>query len=259
MAKQGFINVGNFNLDSPALKIIQYSFLTISDSWNNPNRNAPYWRLYWNKTLGGEILFQGKTIELTPDRVILIAPHINYTSKQLSPFTQFYMHFEWNVNITSSEPLIFSSSPMIKLLNDVENWFEKGEEAFVIKMHTILLYYLSELLSNEEKLSLRVTDDRINKAIDLMNQDLTLNNREIAHKLNMSCDNYQRVFSKSVGTTACQYRLIRRMELAQQLLQNPAIKIDEIANKTGFANRYQFSKAFKQFFHYSPGKVRKKQ
>jgi ribosomal protein S13 len=35
-------------------------------------------------------------------------------------------------------------------------------------------------------------------------------------------------------------------------------KADEIALKTGFANRYQFSKSYRQFFGTSPGSVRKK-
>ena len=244
MTKSGFINAGNFDLDLPAVRITQYSYLTMCESWNNPNRIAPFWRFYWNSTPGAEILFQGKRIELLPDHVVLIAPHINYASFSKCQFTP-------------SEILVFSAAPMMKLLREVEKWFELGGEGFVLRMHSILFYYLTELLAGGHPWGRRLVDRRIEKAVELMNSELHLSNRQIARKVNMSCDNFQRIFRESMGTTACQYRLSRRMELAQQLLQNPELKLDEIALHTGFANRYQFSKAFKQFFKISPGNSRK--
>ena len=145
----------------------------------------------------------------------------------------------------------------MKILAGLDNWFGKDGEKFVVLMHAVLLYYLTELLSvNPAEPKLRV-DPRIEQAIELMDQTLTLNNHAIAKKINMSCDNFQRVFRSQIGMTPCQYRLSRRMEYAQQLLQNTALSLDEVALKVGFSNRYQFSKAFKQFFKISPGASRK--
>jgi transcriptional regulator GlxA family with amidase domain len=50
----------------------------------------------------------------------------------------------------------------------------------------------------------------------------------------------------------------RRLERALIMLADLHNSIEDIAIKTGFSNRYQFSKAFKQFFNISHGASRKK-
>ena len=259
MSKTGIINKLNRDLDQPSVRIIQYSYLTMNQSWDNPNRNAPFWRFYWNRTEGAEIRFRESRIELKPDQVILIAPHINYASKSSRQFTQLYMHFEWDLENPPTKPVVFAAAPMMKILAGLDNWFGKDEEKFVVRMHAVLLFYLAELLSvNATDMSPKLRlDPRIEQAIELMDQTLTLNNHAVARKINMSCDNFQRVFRTQIGMTPCQYRLSRRMEYAQQLLQNSTLSLDEVALKVGFSNRYQFSKAFKQFFKISPGASRK--
>ena len=258
MSKTGIANILNRDLDLPALRIVHYSYLTMDKSWENPNRNAPFWRFYWNRTPGAEIHFRNSRIELKPEHVILIPPHVNYASSSAAKFTQLYMHFEWEMADPPTEPLLFSSAPMMKMLSSVEKWFGKGEEKFVVRMHAILLHYLTELLEREHGSSQSPMDSRIEDAIELMGQDLSLHNSTIARKLNMSCDNFQRLFKAHIGMTPCQYRLSRRMEYAQQLLQNPHLSLDEVALRVGFSNRYQFSKAFRQFFGISPGASRRK-
>ncbi|MBE6372379.1 MAG: helix-turn-helix domain-containing protein [Lentisphaerae bacterium] len=257
MTKTGFIGAGNLYLDPPSLQVIQHSFLTMRESWNNPNRNAPFWRLYWDSTPGAEILFRDQTIELGPDKVVLIAPYISYASRATGEFTQFYMHFEWDVQLSPAEPLVFPAAPMRKMLNDVGEWYGRDNELFVVRMYSILLHYLAEMLNRNQPCPMRRTDPRIARAIELMDEDLHMNNEELARKVNLSCDNFQRLFRAGLGTTPCQYRLSRRMELAQHLLQDPERSLNEIAVETGFSNRYQFSKAFKKFFRIAPGASRK--
>ena len=258
MSKTGIVNTLNRDLDPPSVRITQYSYLTMEKSWDNPNRNAPFWRFYWNRTPGAQILFRDRVIELAPDQVILIAPHINYASRSVRQFTQLYMHFEWEMEYPPTEPLVFSAAPMMKLLSGAEDWFGKGQEKFVVRMHAVLLYYLAELMALDRRSPHSRIDPRIEQAINLMDRDLTLNNRAVAWKINMSCDNFQRIFRSQIGMTPCQYRLSRRMEYAQQLLQNTSLSLTEVALRVGFSNPYQFSKAFKQFFKLPPGASRKK-
>ena len=54
-----------------------------------------------------------------------------------------------------------------------------------------------------KKFAVRI-DPRIEQAIGLMDRDLTLNNRAVAWRINMSCDNFQRVFRSQIGMTPCQ-------------------------------------------------------
>ena len=44
-----------------------------------------------------------------------------------------------------------------------------------------------------------------------------------------------------------------RLNVARQMLQDSEVSIEDAAVKCGFADRYCFSKAFKQFFGITPG------
>ena len=44
---------------------------------------------------------------------------------------------------------------------------------------------------------------------------------------------------------------------ARRLLIDTTLTLDEIAERTGYANRYQFSKSFRKFYQESPIRFRK--
>ena len=73
----------------------------------------------------------------------------------------------------------------------------------------------------------------------------------------MSENNFIRVFKKEMGVSPQQYLQMRRIEWSRNLLINSSLSIAEIADSTGFADRYHFSKAFKQITRFSPAAYRK--
>ncbi len=258
MSKIGEINKQNRDLGFPRIRVLHYSYLEMRSSWNNPCRNAPFWRFYWNQTPGAKIIFQGEEIELKKEEIVLIPPHTNYGSFADGSFFQLYMHFEWENPVPVTRPLTFSSAPFLKHLLEIPNWFGKSEEQFEIRMYALLLYYLMELQTRSPAQESMKHDCRIDEALEIINKDLSLSSSEVAAKVNMSRDNFQRTFLRCIGIPPCRYRISRRMELAQELLLHSTLTMDEIALKTGFVNRYQFSKSYRQFFKVSPGRVRKK-
>ena len=257
MSKTGEINKQNRDLSFPGIRVLHYSYVDVHTSWNNPCRNAPFWRFYWNRNPGAWIVFQDERIDLKMDEILLIPPNTNYASFAEGRFWQLYMHFEWDDPVPVSRPLAFSSAPFRKHLLETEEWFGCAEKHFDVRMYAMLLYYLSELRGRIQTEKGMRCDSRIGKALEIINKDLTLSSSEVAAKVNMSRDNFQRTFRRCIGITPCRYRISRRMELAQELLQHSTLTMDEIALKTGFANRYQFSKSYRQFFGISPGSVRK--
>ena len=50
-------------------------------NWESRNMSFPYWRIYWNKSCGGIISFADKTIEMTPNQIILIPPYTAFSSR----------------------------------------------------------------------------------------------------------------------------------------------------------------------------------
>lgn len=81
---------------------------------------------------------------------------------------------------------------------------------------------------------------------------------ELSEKLNLSKEHFIRAFKNNFGSPPGNYRQNRRMEKAAALLLNSNMKINAIAEKTGFENIFYFSRAFKKHFAIPPGQYREK-
>ena len=73
----------------------------------------------------------------------------------------------------------------------------------------------------------------------------------------MSRDGFLRLFEQETGRSPQFYWRKKRIEKACELLISTSLSIDEIAEKTGFADRYHFSRVFSNFLKNSPVKFRK--
>jgi transcriptional regulator GlxA family with amidase domain len=73
----------------------------------------------------------------------------------------------------------------------------------------------------------------------------------------MSVSNLCHLFKQETGVSPIHYAMERRMENALIMLADLHNSIEDIAVKTGFSNRYHFSKAFKLRYGVPPVKMRK--
>jgi transcriptional regulator GlxA family with amidase domain len=125
--------------------------------------------------------------------------------------------------------------------------------------HSVICSSLLRINFNELK-SLKKPDARIGKALELLNRNLSSlqSNETLAENIGMSVNGFIRLFMNEVGTTPQKYSRRKRIEKASILLHFTDKKIDEIANETGFLDRYHFSRAFKEITNYSPAEFRKR-
>ena len=63
-------------------------------------------------------------------------------------------------------------------------------------------------------------------------------------------------FKKYIGCTIQDYILKKRIELAKRMLCDSTIRINQIAEKVGYSDIFQFSKKFKKVMNSSPSKYR---
>lgn len=85
--------------------------------------------------------------------------------------------------------------------------------------------------------------------------DLTLT--EVARVVNLSAHYFCKKFRASTGITFTDYVSRVRIEKARHLLQNPALRISEIAFKSGFQSLSQFNRVFLRVVGRSPSAFRK--
>lgn len=86
----------------------------------------------------------------------------------------------------------------------------------------------------------------------------SLSMREVAEQVNMSYSYFSKVFKQHMGQSFNAYLLKIRMEKALEYIEDPTIKVNEIAYKIGYANPSHFSRAFKQYTGSYPMEYREK-
>ena len=78
----------------------------------------------------------------------------------------------------------------------------------------------------------------------------------VAKVVNMSANYFSEKFKEATGMRFVEYVARSRVEKARNLLQNPNLRISEIAFDVGFQSLSQFNRTFKRVFGQSPSEFR---
>jgi len=73
-----------------------------------------------------------------------------------------------------------------------------------------------------------------------------VNMQDLSHSLGVSYPHFRRVFKTSTGIPPQQYLLNLRVNRAKQLMEEPGVKLSDVARRAGFTDPYYFSRVFKQ-------------
>ena len=79
---------------------------------------------------------------------------------------------------------------------------------------------------------------------------------ELASRMSMSVRNFERVFTREVGTTPAQYVLQMRVELARGQLERSDEALKEVAAAAGFGNVDVMRRAFVRLLGITPQRYR---
>ena len=103
-----------------------------------------------------------------------------------------------------------------------------------------------------------MVDLRIQNVVDILKikQPDKFTNAELADMAGMSLNSFYRLFKSEIGMSPKHYRINLQLERAKKLLAEKESDIEKIAETCGFADRYQFSKAFKEHYGIPPGKYK---
>jgi len=87
-------------------------------------------------------------------------------------------------------------------------------------------------------------------------QDDTLASRTVAQRLQLSPCHFCKLFKQQTGMTFSEFRTLRRVEKARQLLLNPRLRVSEVAYQSGFKSLPHFIRAFRRHQGCSPSQYR---
>jgi len=234
----------------------------------------PFWRIYVNEDSGARVVHEGRTLHLRPGTLYVLPGWVSFQTETSRPIVQNYIHFDITgfppslLRQAFPGPIIVPESPLIADVR--ESWLASQREEsmpglrqFVIAgalMHVVMAVLLSGLKSEEEQACLRWIDEsgEIGPALRGIESCLCPppTNDQLAALCHLSKSHFIRRFHHTVGMAPAEYGRDRRIAIAARLLHDEKLTIDQIAEQTGFSDRFHFSRAFKARLGLSPAKYR---
>jgi len=223
--------------------------------WRQDNICVPYWRVYWNDAPGAFVLTDGEKHELLPDEVMAIPPRTRYSTRAELETTHFYLHFSVSDPFDAVKPevLLFRDRRIVNFARELSEELKKSapNARTMLKIQR----YICEILLAVPKSNLpeeRFADPVVEQAIAISDEypELTIN--DLADKMNLCRGNLIRRFVHVTGMTPQKFLRRRRLERAAMLLHFSNKNIKQIAQETGFCDRYHFSRLFTREFDYTP-------
>jgi len=261
-------------------------------NWESQDMSFPYWRLYWNKSIGGIISFAGKTIEMDPGQVIMIPPYTAFSSRlrentSVSGYNlegarieedtnetdlvregavlHLFIHFNLGMPYDFIAPELFCfdvSADMRADLEDLTNSVKNNNEE--LSVHSSLLIYKIIILTvsyiSKEYWNLATNDQRMLNVLREIENHISeeLTNKKLSEVANMAVNSFARVFKEEIGMPPQEFVRERRVQKTSILLHHSNKSIDEIASLSGFCDRFHLARVFKAVTSYSPAQFRKK-
>ncbi|WP_141499742.1 response regulator [Paenibacillus luteus] len=180
--------------------------------------------------------------------------------------------YDWfHVNRLKAIDTVAIRQMYLMILTELYRWHSERLPAHMIfrdddfnRLHSlqeIRLYLLKQL--NSIKQNTRQSSIRSKSAISIVKQyidehpygDVTL--AEVSNLISMNYTYFSSWFKMETGITFSAHITRQRMEKAKQLLEDPTIRINEVAPLVGYDNIYHFSRAFKNYTGFSPKEYRK--
>jgi two-component system response regulator YesN len=151
----------------------------------------------------------------------------------------------------------YEISDKIQLYKGKDYWNVDGSfsfEKFQVEKRNEFHDLIKTLLNvkfQKEKNSIQLIEEYLRS-----NYQKDVNLQEIADQFFLSREYISRKFKHEYHETITDYLMKIRMEKAKELLQNPHLKIYEIANHVGYQNEKYFSKLFKKMIGLTPNEYR---
>lgn len=123
-----------------------------------------------------------------------------------------------------------------------------------ILFHKLLLGIHQQLRPKEE-----LIPEAVQKAKLILDTHVqtTLTISDLASQVNLSSSQLTRLFKRYFHQTPYDYFLTKKMEMAEVLLSETRLPIQEISDRLSFSDEHYFSTLFKQKMNRTPGSLRK--
>ena len=260
--------------------------------WKHQRLSFPFWRLYWNKNEGAYVFYE-KQLMLEPEKIILIPPNTPFSTDMINDFESsstaskleggwiqkddneselinrgyvlhFFIHFNLGYPCDSISQGIYSfkaTDDQLCVIQKITDILKQGTSDFGVKdcldLNKLILSSVASLKPEDWKHP--SINKKIFEVITYMNRNLhlKLTNELLSSLATMSANSFARLFKQETGSSPQRYLTRIRIEHSCNLMHHSNLSINEIADFSGFSDRYYFTKVFHSLMSVSPARYRK--
>lgn len=226
--------------------------------WDRKDVFTSCWRLYWNPDEGAELECSGERYSMNRDSFYVIPAGTVFSHRAEQPFDHFFLHFSLNTGIRCGSR-IFEIPATEEIVGDIRKLLAGSNVQYrdffrYSMLADLILLKVLQLLPDEVMILAEKRDERIEKVCKYIagHLDSDLSNQVLAKICGIEPVSFSRLFRSEIGLSPQYYIGERRIARACELFYDECYSIDEIAELTGFSNRYYFSRVFKKYMHISP-------
>jgi len=232
--------------------------------WNFPRVLSPFWRLYYNARDGQRVLFEHRSVELTPEHLVLIPDRQLFHCQSDRPAPHLWLAFSvlQRPAATQSVPLLLPPTATEQaLLRDLTCACAAGaaEERRRRIFHGSMAL-LHVVLSRPELRWQASAPQCVLETVRHIEQHYAepLYIPALAARVALSTEALARWFKRAQGETIGQFIVKVRVRRAADLLAHTALSLEEVAERSGFPNRFYLSRVFKKITGAAPAEFRQR-
>jgi DNA-binding response OmpR family regulator len=128
------------------------------------------------------------------------------------------------------------------------------------RLETLASQNLDEAVGDARSASVTKREQRMfNQAVAILNRQLTEppSGSELAHSVGTNQQRLTRIFREQLGMSAYEYLQQLRLERGRGLLRDTDLQVQLIADRVGYRNAGDFTRAFRRHFGVTPRQYRK--
>lgn len=255
-------------------RLFSAGYLTVDQWWPETDVLRGFWRLYRNENEGVALALQGRDLPLPAGRLVLVPPGLVFDIRLSRPLLQLFVLFEflgWPPEAAREllpEPMVLPPEPVTDALADALRDELCGSArldpplAGRVKalVHLATAGALARVPAERARRALRIHEGQgeMLAVLHYIDEHLAepMSNAQLAGIAQSSESRFIRRFREATSRTPARYIQERRLERAARLLVSTDHGIDRIAEASGFANRYYFTRVFTQRMGLPPGRYR---
>jgi len=230
--------------------------------WNYLSVYSPFWRAYYDFQPGHAVRFGQRDTSLGPHALVVIPNHQRFDCLGDQAVPKLWLDFscDWNVEPQTPMPITIPRDRVLgPMLAEFPYLFRAPPSAGRPQIRRLGLAMLVYLLGSHRIPRQRRLPDRIADVVQRINQRPAhpWRNPQLAASVSMGTESFIRLFKRWTGETPIRYVQQVRIREACRLLSETRLPIDEIALRTGFPDRFYFSRVFKRHTSRSPAAYRR--